>query len=48
VQNPLAMKLLEGTFPPGSKVTVDWKDDAFVFEPTKDKPAPKKKEATPA
>jgi len=48
VQNPLAMKLLEGTFPPGSKVTVDWKEDAFTFEATKDKPAGKKKEAAPA
>jgi ATP-dependent Clp protease ATP-binding subunit ClpB len=32
VQNPLAMKLLEGTFPAGSTVTVDHQDGKFTFE----------------
>ena len=31
VQNPLAMKLLEGTFPAGTKVTVDYEDGKFAF-----------------
>jgi ATP-dependent Clp protease ATP-binding subunit ClpB len=32
VQNPLAVKLLEGKFPSGSKVQVDYGGDSFVFE----------------
>jgi ATP-dependent Clp protease ATP-binding subunit ClpB len=31
VQNPLAMKLLEGTFPTGTKVTVDYEAGGFTF-----------------
>jgi ATP-dependent Clp protease ATP-binding subunit ClpB len=31
VQNPLAMKLLEGAFAPGTKVTVDYEDGKFTF-----------------
>ena len=32
IQNPLAMRMLEGKFPPGSKVVVDYRGEAFVFE----------------
>lgn len=32
VQNPLAVKLLEGKFPPGSQVQVDYRGDSFIFE----------------
>ncbi len=32
IQNPLALKLLEGTFKPGTTLKVDFKDREFVFE----------------
>jgi ATP-dependent Clp protease ATP-binding subunit ClpB len=32
VQNPLAVKVLEGAFRPGDGVRVDWKDGEFAFE----------------
>ena len=52
VQNPLALQLLEGAYPTGSTVTVDYKDGGFVFEggPTKvAKPKPKSRaEGAPA
>jgi ATP-dependent Clp protease ATP-binding subunit ClpB len=32
IQNPLALKLLEGAFAPGDTVRVDYKDGEFVFE----------------
>jgi ATP-dependent Clp protease ATP-binding subunit ClpB len=31
VQNPLAMRLLQGEFPPGGGVVVDFRDGAFTF-----------------
>ena len=33
VQNPLALRLLEGKYPPGTTVDVDYRDGAFTFEP---------------
>jgi ATP-dependent Clp protease ATP-binding subunit ClpB len=46
VQNPLALRLLEGAYPTGSTVTVDFKDGGFVFEGgsakvTRPKPKPR-------
>jgi ATP-dependent Clp protease ATP-binding subunit ClpB len=32
IQNPLALKVLEGAFAPGDTVRVDYKDGEFVFE----------------
>jgi ATP-dependent Clp protease ATP-binding subunit ClpB len=32
IQNPLALKLLEGAFAPGDTVRVDYKDGEFVFD----------------
>jgi len=40
VQNPLAMKLLQGEFKPGGAVTVDHRDGAYTFEPGPAAPAP--------
>jgi len=52
VQNPLAMKLLEGTFPTGTKVTVDYEAGGFTFAGAAPAPAkaekPKGKATQPA
>ena len=32
VQDPLAEEILAGGYPPGSKIRVDVKDEAFTFE----------------
>jgi ATP-dependent Clp protease ATP-binding subunit ClpB len=46
VQNPMALKLLEGAFPAGTTVTVDYEDEKFTFaggakpKPAKGKPRP--------
>jgi ATP-dependent Clp protease ATP-binding subunit ClpB len=32
IQNPLAMRLLEGKIPPGSELKIDFRDDVFTFE----------------
>jgi len=32
IQNPLALRVLEGAFVAGDTVTVDWRDGAFVLE----------------
>jgi len=45
VQNPLALKLLEGAFPAGTTVTVDHADGAFTFASARPASAPANAEA---
>ncbi len=39
LENPLAKAILEGQFPPGSKIVVDVREDQFVFEAAEAVPA---------
>ena len=39
IQNPLAMRLLQGEFKPGGTIEVDYKDSAFTFAARKLEPA---------
>ncbi|MEM6655624.1 MAG: ATP-dependent chaperone ClpB, partial [Planctomycetota bacterium] len=32
LQNPLAAELLRGDYPEGATVTVDWRDEEFLFD----------------
>jgi len=40
VQNPLAMRFLQGDFEPGDAVAVDFRDGVFTFEARAAAPAP--------
>jgi ATP-dependent Clp protease ATP-binding subunit ClpB len=42
VQNPLALRILEGAFPPGSTIAVDFEGGAFTFTAVPPEPEPAK------